>query len=54
MERLLHLRRDETGAAAVEYSLLMVGIALAVAGRIAIFGTATRGLFAGAIGIFPG
>ena len=54
MERMLHLIRDETGASAVEYSLLLVGIALAVAGSITIFGTAVRGLFGDAIGKFPG
>ncbi len=53
MERMLHFTRDETGASAVEYSLLLVGVALAVAGSIAIFGAVVRGMFAGASAIFP-
>jgi len=53
MKRLLALPWDETGASAVEYSLLLAGIALAVAGSLAVFGTAVRGLFESANALFP-
>jgi Flp pilus assembly pilin Flp len=44
---------DEAGAAAVEYALLLVGIALAVVGSVAIFGTMIKDLFDRAVAIFP-
>jgi len=44
---------DEAGASAVEYALLLVGIALAVVGSVAIFGTMVKGFFDRTVAIFP-
>ena len=44
---------DEAGASVVEYALLLVGIALAVVGSVAIFGTMIKDLFDRAAAIFP-
>jgi len=53
MNGTLPILWDEAGASAVEYALLLVGIALAVVGSVAIFGTMIKGLFDRAVAIFP-
>lgn len=53
MTRILVFPWDETGASAVEYTLLLVGIALAVAGSLAIFGSVIKALFVGVNALFP-
>ncbi len=52
MAKMLSLIRDETSASAVEYALLLVGIALAVVASVSIFGSAIKGLFDRASAIF--
>jgi Flp pilus assembly pilin Flp len=52
MEWILEFHWDESGASAVEYALLLVGIALTVAGSVAIFGSAINGLFVSAAALF--
>ena len=39
------LRRDDRGASAVEYGLLLALIAVAVAGAVTLFGTAIQQMF---------
>ncbi len=54
MERMLHFIRDESGASAVEYGLLLALIAMAAAGSISIFGAVVRDrMFGLADTIFP-
>ncbi len=54
MERMREFTGDESGASAVEYSLLLVGIAITIAGTVSIFGNvAVKGLFNAASSIFP-
>ena len=44
---------DESGASAVEYTLLLMGIAMAVVAALTTFGTAVQGLFDTANARFP-
>jgi Flp pilus assembly pilin Flp len=53
MKATLPVLWDEAGASAVEYALLLVGIALAVVGSVAIFGTLVKDFFDRAVAIFP-
>lgn len=45
MKHVLHLR-DERGATAVEYGLMVACIAIAIIGGVTIFGQGVLGLFA--------
>jgi Flp pilus assembly pilin Flp len=45
MVRILGFPGVESGASAVEYGLLLAGIALIVAGALYIFGVMVKGLF---------
>ena len=40
------LRREETGATAVEYALMVAGIAILIIGGVTAFGLGVLGLFA--------
>ena len=54
MTRILVFPWEERGASAVEYTLLLVGIALAVMGTLAIFGSAIEALFNSVNTLTPG
>jgi len=54
MSRILCFPWEESGASAVEYGLLLVGIALTVAGALYIFGMVVKGLFDSANTLFTG
>ena len=41
----MRFTRDETGAAAIEYSIIASGIAIAIIAAVAALGTSVRGLF---------
>jgi pilus assembly protein Flp/PilA len=47
VDRVKALRDNETGASAVEYALLVAGIALVIGVAVAAFGTKLKGLFEG-------
>ena len=47
-----YLSHDESGASAVEYSILIVCIALSIIGTVALFGSSVKGLFVKGDGIF--
>ena len=44
---------DESGANAVEYAILLLSIAIAIASSVHIFGTAVKSLFDQAVARFP-
>ena len=44
--------QDNFGASAVEYSIILAGIAIMIIGSIAIFGGSVKGLFVNGSGIF--
>ncbi len=54
MARILVFPWEEGGASAVEFTLLLVGIALTVAGTLAIFGSAIKALFDSVNALVPG
>ena len=45
--------QDDSGASAVEYSILLASIAIAVAGAVAALGTSVQSLFIKGAGLFP-
>ena len=45
--------QDDSGASAVEYSILLASIAIAVAGAVAALGTSVQSLFINGAGLFP-
>jgi Flp pilus assembly pilin Flp len=47
-----YLTHDESGASAVEYSILVAVIALAIISSVAIFGSSVKELFVKGDGIF--
>jgi Flp pilus assembly pilin Flp len=47
-----YLSHDESGASAVEYSLLVVCIALSIISAVALFGSSVKELFVKGDGIF--
>jgi Flp pilus assembly pilin Flp len=47
-----YLSHDASGASAVEYSILVVCIALSILGAVALFGSSVKGLFVEGDGIF--
>ncbi len=53
MERFRKLFRNETGASAVEYGLLVALIAAVIIGAVTAFGTGLRDLFNQVAALFP-
>jgi len=53
MERLRKILRNETGASAVEYGLLVALIAAVIIGSVTAFGTGLRDLFNSLVAMFP-
>lgn len=53
MERLRRFLKDETGASAVEYGLLVALIAAVIIGAVTAFGTGLRDLFNQVAALFP-
>jgi Flp pilus assembly pilin Flp len=49
---LKYLSQDESGASAVEYSILVACIAVAIISAVALFGSSVKNLFAKGNGIF--
>jgi len=49
---LKYLSKDESGASAVEYSILVACIALAIISAVALFGSSVKKLFVKSNGIF--
>jgi Flp pilus assembly pilin Flp len=47
-----YLSHDESGASAVEYSILVACIAIAIISAVALFGSSVKGLFVKGNGIF--
>jgi pilus assembly protein Flp/PilA len=45
--------QDDSGASAVEYSILLAFIAIAIIGAVAAFGSSVNGLFIKGAGLFP-
>lgn len=52
MRNLLHRRRDDQGATAVEYALMVGLIAIVIVGAVAVFGLAVSDLFFVPAGVF--
>ncbi|MGQ9646618.1 MAG: Flp family type IVb pilin [Thermodesulfobacteriota bacterium] len=53
MEGLRKILKDETGASAVEYGLMVALIAAVIIGAVTAFGTGLRDLFNQLAGLFP-
>ena len=53
MDLILKFSADEAGASAVEYSLFVTFIALAIAGTVLYLGGAVKGAFQTAADLFP-
>jgi len=53
MKKLLSFFRNETGATAVEYGLLVALIAAVIIGAVTAFGTGLRDLFNSLVAMFP-
>ena len=53
MDLILKFSADEAGASAVEYSLVVTFIALAIAGTVLFLGGAVKGTFQTAADMFP-
>ena len=53
MDLILKFSADEAGASAVEYSLVVTFIALAIAGTVLLLGGAVKGAFQTAADLFP-
>jgi pilus assembly protein Flp/PilA len=53
MKKLLSFFRNETGATAVEYGLLVALIAAVIIGAVTAFGTGLRDLFFQLVAMFP-
>ena len=49
---LKYLSQDESGASAVEYSILVACIAIAIISAVALFGSSVKKLFVKSNGIF--
>ena len=45
--------QDDSGASAVEYSLLLAFIAIAITAAVAAFGSSVNGLYIKGAGLFP-
>ena len=54
MDLILKFSADEAAASAVEYSILLALIALAIAGSVLTLGTTVKGIFDSAVALFPG
>ena len=50
--RVKYLSHDESGASAVEYSILVACIAIAIISAVALFGSSVKELFVKGDGIF--
>jgi pilus assembly protein Flp/PilA len=53
MKRLLIFVRDETGASAVEYALLVALIAAVIVGAVTLLGENLKAVFNAVAGLFP-
>jgi pilus assembly protein Flp/PilA len=53
MEMILKFSRDEAGATAVEYALMLAFIASVIAASVGTLGTKLSGIFTNATGLFP-
>jgi Flp pilus assembly pilin Flp len=54
MDQIIRFAWDESGAPAVEYALLLMFIAVAIAASVTALGNAVRGLFQGALDQWSG